>query len=178
MKTKRLVMNAMLIAMCAVLGYVAIDLTTIKLTFESVPVLIAALLFGPVDGLAVGALGTFIYQMLRYGFSATTFLWILPHALFGLVVGIYAKKSGFKLGRMETAILILLSELMITVLNSGVIYADSKIYGYYFEGIVLGSLLVRLISCVAKSIIFALVVPMLVNILKKTFGQELRDAKA
>ena len=70
----QLVIDAMLIAVCAVLGYLAIDLTSIKITFESLPILIAALLFGPVDGITVGAFGTLIYQYLRYGFTATTAL--------------------------------------------------------------------------------------------------------
>ena len=45
--TKQLTLDAMLAAMCAVLGYLAIDTGTVKVTFESVPVLIAALMFGP-----------------------------------------------------------------------------------------------------------------------------------
>ena len=56
----------MLCAMCAVLGYVALDLGSIKLTFESLPVLLGALLFGPVDGMFIGGIGTLLYQLVRY----------------------------------------------------------------------------------------------------------------
>ena len=87
MKTKRLAVDAVLSAMCAVLGAVAIDLNSIKITLESFPVLLGALLFGPVDGMAIGFVGTFLYQLLRYGISATTMLWILPYAAVGWLAG-------------------------------------------------------------------------------------------
>jgi uncharacterized membrane protein len=53
-KTKQLVINAMLAAMCAALGALALDMTSIKVTFESLPILLGALLFGPVSGAAIG----------------------------------------------------------------------------------------------------------------------------
>ena len=64
MKTRQLTMDAVLAAMCAVLGAVSIDLGNLKLSFESLPVIIGALLFGPVDGLLIGGIGTFLYQFL------------------------------------------------------------------------------------------------------------------
>ena len=94
MKTRKLALNAVLAAMCAALGALALDLNSIKITFESFPILLGALLFGPLDGLAVGFVGTLLYQLLRYGVSVTTPLWILPYALAGLVTGFYAKRRG------------------------------------------------------------------------------------
>ena len=46
MKTKKLAVNALLAAMCAVLGALSINLGNMKFTFEGLPVLISALLFG------------------------------------------------------------------------------------------------------------------------------------
>ena len=40
MKTRQLTLDAMLCALCAVLGYVALDLGSVKLTFESLPILL------------------------------------------------------------------------------------------------------------------------------------------
>ena len=56
MKTKQLTLDAMLAAMCAVLGYVALDMGNIKITFESLPILLGAMLFGPVDGMLIGGI--------------------------------------------------------------------------------------------------------------------------
>ena len=57
MKTKQLTLDAMLAAMCAVLGYVALDMGSIKITFESLPILLGAMLFGPVDACSSAASG-------------------------------------------------------------------------------------------------------------------------
>ena len=65
MDLKRLVYDALLIALCTVLGYVSIDMQVMKLTLENLPVIIGAVLFGPVDGMLIGGIGTLLYQMLK-----------------------------------------------------------------------------------------------------------------
>ena len=167
-KTRQLATDAVLAAMCAVLGYLALDFGNVKITFESVPVLIGALLFGPVDGLAVGAVGTLIYQLLRYGLSVTTLLWILPYALCGLFVGLYAKRRSFDLTQAQTVFIVVVCELMITLLNTGTLYVDSRIYGYYYAGIILGALALRLVLCVAKAVAYAYLLPLLLRALRRS----------
>ena len=104
-KTRRLAFDAMLAAMCAVLGALSIDLGNLKITFEGFPVLLGALLFGPLDGLAIGGIGTLVYQLLRYGVSVTTPLWILPYMLAGLLVGLIAKgEKELSLKRLALAV--------------------------------------------------------------------------
>jgi len=93
LSVRQLALDAMMAAMCAVLGYVAVDTGSVKVTFESFPVLLGALLFGPVDGLLIGVVGTGLYQLLRYGVSVTTLLWMLPYALCGLLAGWNAKRK-------------------------------------------------------------------------------------
>ena len=118
MKTRKLALNAVLAAMCAALGALALDLNSIKITFESFPVLLGALLFGPLDGLAVGFVGTLLYQLLRYGVSVTTPLWILPYALAGLMTGCYAKRRGFSLTTGQTVGIVVAAEVLVTALNT------------------------------------------------------------
>ena len=152
----------MLCAICAVLGYLAIDLMSIKITFETLPILVAALMFGYIDAVAVGAVGTLIYQLIRYGFTATTFLWMIPYIICGLIVGIYAKKKNFKLTPVQLGIIVTVGELVATLLNTAVIYIDSKIYGWYYPTLITGSLAIRLVICIVKSIAYsALLVPLL-----------------
>ena len=171
LSTRQLALDAMLAAMCAVLGYLALDFLNLKITFESVPVLLAALLFGPVDGMAVGGIGTLIYQLLRYGVSATTPLWILPYVLCGALVGLYARKSGFSLSRRRLVTVVVAAELMITVLNTGVLYLDSRLYGYYYPGIILGALALRLVLCVGKAVAYGLVLPVLMRPIRRTYDK-------
>ena len=158
-KIKTLSMNAMMAAMCAVLGYLSLDLGNLKVTFESLPILVSALLFGPLDGMVVGGIGTLIYQLLRYGLSITTPLWMLPYVVCGLLVGWYAKKYSFTLSGRQVMVLVILNELLITALNTGVLYVDSKIYGYYSAAFIFGSLLPRIVICIVKAAAFGLVLP-------------------
>ena len=68
--TRQMALDAVLAAVCAVLGYYGPDLGNMKITFEGLPVILAALLCSPLDGAAVGGIGTLLYQLLRYGVTA------------------------------------------------------------------------------------------------------------
>ncbi len=163
MKTKKLALDAVLAAMCAVLGALSLDFGNLKITFESLPVLIAALMFGPLDGMAVGGIGTLIYQLLRYGVTATTALWILPYALVGLLVGFYAKSRGFELDIRRLGTAVFAASILIFVLNTAVLYADSIIYGYYSPVFIFGSLGPRLLICLLKAAAFTAALPGLIR---------------
>jgi len=167
MKTKRLAIDGMLAAMCAVLGFIAIDMTYIKITFETLPIILGALMFGPIDGLAVGGIGTLIYQLLKYGVSATTVLWMLPYVILGILLGLYAKKYKYKNTKKQILIAVVLGELLVTILNTGVMYIDAVMYGYYFKGFITGSLALRLVVCVVKAVVFGLIVPTITTAVKK-----------
>ena len=167
MKTKRLAIDGMLAAMCAVLGYIAIDATAFKITFETLPIILGALMFGPIDGFAVGGIGTLIYQLLKYGVSSTTLLWILPYCIMGFLLGLYAKKSGYKNTDRQILIAVVLSELLVTILNTGVMYVDAVVYGYYFKGFITGGLVLRLFVCIGKAVVFGIVVPKITTAVKK-----------
>ena len=162
-KTHQLTIDAMLAAMCAVLGYVALDMGRFKVTFESLPVLFAALMYGPLDGMLVGGVGTFLYQVLRYGFSATTALWILPYVICGLCAGLYARHYQFNNTPRQLMFIVVVSELLIFVFNTLAIYVDSKIYGYYSFAYVWGSVALRLIIALVKSVAFGLIVPVILK---------------
>lgn len=166
--TRRLSLDAMLAAMCAVMGAVALDFGRLKITFESLPVLVSALLFGPLDGLLVGGVGTFLYQFLRYGFSATTALWILPYLACGLLAGWYAKKRQFSLTGRQTGGILLICQLLITALNTLALYVDSQIFGYYTPGFILGPLAPRLLLAAAQAAAFTTIMPALLRASRRT----------
>ena len=166
MKTKQITTDAILAALCAVLGYISIDAGNIKVTFESLPVLVAGLMFGPVDGLIVGGIGTLISQLLKYGVSSTTLLWMLPYLICGLFIGWYAKKRGFKLDRKQMMIGVVIAELLVSFFNTLALYIDSKVFGYYTFVYVFGSVPLRLAISVVKAVIFASLLPSLLKTLK------------
>lgn len=165
MNTKRLTTCAMLIAVNVVLSILTpIKLANFKFTFEAFPILLAGILFGPIDGLIVGAVGASIYQILfsGYGLMITTPLWILPHAFSGLIVGLYTKKFNFSLTYKQTIFICILSSLLVTFLNTLAIYIDAKIFGYYTFTYVFGSIIFKIIAGVLLAIVYSLVIPKLV----------------
>lgn len=160
MKPKRLVTNAMLIAMYVVLSLVAtINAGNMKFTLDSLPIIVGAALFGPVDGMLIGLLGSFTNQMLTYGFSATTLLWIIPAGVRGLLIGLFAKHHNFDMSFKQTQFITISSALIVTVLNTAAMYIDSKIYGYYSFAYVFGGIVPRIIAGIIIAFVFGAILP-------------------
>ena len=174
MNTKRLTRLAMLIAVYVVLSILTpVKIVNFKFTFEAFPILVASLLSGPIDGLIVGGVGSFIYQLLfsGYGITATTLLWILPHALSGLIVGLYGEKKNFDLNRKEIIFICIVSALLVTSLNLLALYVDSKLYGYYSFVLVFGNLIIKIIAGIILAVIYASIMPQLLSFLQKKQGR-------
>lgn len=164
----------MLIAVYIVLSILTpIKLSNFKFTFEAFPILVAGLLLGPVDGLLVGAIGSTIYQLLfsGYGITPTTPLWVLPHALSGLIVGLYAKYKKYDLDFKNTVFISIISALLVTTLNLLALYVDSKMFGYYSKTLVFGNIIFKIITGILLSIIYSSVLPKLLAFLKKQLGR-------
>ena len=165
----------MLMALYVVLSIMTpVKVANFKFTFEAFPILVAGLLFGPLDGLYVGGIGSFIYQLLfsGYGITATTPLWILPHALSGLLVGLYAKRKGFSFSFVETAFITSLSALLVTALNILALYVDSKLFGYYSYALVFGNVILKIVVGIILSFIYSLALPKLLTFLKTQLNRE------
>ena len=171
MKTRQIVLDAMLAALCFLLANMALSTGTVKVTFESVPVLIGALLFGPIDGLAIGGIGTLLYQMLSYGFTATTALWIIPYMVCGLFVGLCARIKRFDLTNRQLMVIVVIGELLVTFFNTIALYVDSHVYGYYHPTIITGVLGLRLVICVVKAMAYSVILPSLLKPIRKTLSR-------
>lgn len=148
--TKRICWVAMLAALCFLLNMVQIRLpANLRITFDSLPVVVGALLFGPVEATLAALIGEFFTQMLsEYGLTATTMLWLIPPALRGLAIGAAAWALRGTDRPLETRVplcygVCLLASILTTAANTAVIWLDSVIYGYYSFALVFGSALVR-----------------------------------
>ena len=126
-----MILKALFIAMHVALCYVSINFGNMVITAAGLPIIIGAMMFGPISGLEIGLMGSFLNQMLKYGFTATTILWILPAGIKGLLIGAYAKHKNYKLNRKQMIFIIALSAVIVTTMNTAVMYIDSKLYGYY-----------------------------------------------
>ena len=168
-KTKRLAVDAMLAAMFFVLSLFSINLPGMKITLDSLPILVAAMLLGPLDGVAVGLIGSFLNQMITYGFTATTILWILPAGLRGLLVGLYAKAHGFSMSMPQTIFITVVSALAVTALNTLLLYIDSWVYSYSYVA-ALPTLVLRIAAGIVTAVVFSLILPGILSALRRLLG--------
>jgi len=129
MSTRKLVVIAMMVAVYVVLNTVGtIRLGWINISVSALPIIVGALLYGPGGGLMVGLVGAFLGQLMTYGVTATTVLWIIPPAVRGLLIGLYAKRCGYALSSRQLVGVLIVTSLVVTLLNTGAIYLDSVIY--------------------------------------------------
>lgn len=160
MKTKRLVVDALCAALYVLLSsYVSINLAGIKITFDALPILLAAILYGPADGLIVGLLGAFLGQLMGpYGLSVTTPLWILPAGLRGLLVGLAARGKGFSLAPKRLGVLLVATALLVTAVNTGVMWVDCLVFQYSFATYS-PYIIARIVAGIATAVAFTFVLP-------------------
>lgn len=157
--TYRLCINGILTALFFVLSLLSFEVAGVKVTFDALPVVLAAILFGPVDGFLVGFLGAFLEQMIHYGFTATTLLWVLPPALRGLCLGLLLLPLHRKvLARSKAAVSLcfaatVLAGIVTSVGNTFVFYLDSTLYGYYNYAMVFGVFWWRILTGALVSVL-------------------------
>ncbi len=174
---RRLVTDALLIALFFVLSSFSVTLFGVKITFASLPGILAAMLFGPIDGLLVGFLGAFMEQMLKFGFTATTFLWILPPAYRGLLIGLGAVlfKKQMSLDYLFTVrrpyvyyLVNLVVAVLVSLGNTGAYYVDSILYHYYTYELIFGVLGIRILNGLLTTAITATIALPVMAALRKT----------
>ena len=177
--TKRLALNAVLIALYVLLGFLKIPIgNLLRVNLASFAVVVCAIAFSPVDGLVVGFLGEFLSQILGpYGLTPTTVLWALPEAVRGLMLGLlmlfFAKKQLNASALLKSKaiygylIICIVAGVVSSLLNTFALYVDSKMFGYYNYYMVFGVLTVRLILAVVMSGVFGYVALHIVSALKK-----------
>lgn len=166
----RMVTNAVLIAMYGILSsFLTIKIPNVtQISLSSLPVIIAGMLFGPIDGFVVGLGGGFIEQLL-YGLSPTAPLWIIPAAVQGLFVGCAAHFFRKPLNTPLTVTVIVIGEVLLTALNTAALYIDARIMKYNVKALYL---LVppRAVSCLLRAVITSALVLLLIETIRKTLG--------
>lgn len=126
---------ALLIAMMFLLKRtIAIETPFIKINFASLPIMLGAMLFGPVEGMTVGLLGELIAQIIGpYGLAPTTPLYVAPAAIRGFVIGLgtlWCRRTG---RRIETQPVVcytagIAGAILTTVANTVSIWLESVMY--------------------------------------------------
>lgn len=157
---------ATLMAIFVVLDYYSIKVGMFKFTLSAIAIIIAALFFGPVDACIVGLLGALIGQLLGFGFTATTVLWILPAGIRGILLGFAFKNNKVISNSIYLFFSILVSSIIVTLFNTFAIYVDSKLFGYYSYAVVFGSFLKRFLTSILTSGIYFVILLILTSTLQ------------
>lgn len=176
---KRLVLNAVLIAIYVVLGYLRIPIgNTFRISIAPFAVIMCALAFGPLDGLIVGFMGEFLAQVLGpYGLTYTTLLWCVGETVRGLLLGLCAvlfmkqwrRSLSVPTGKQLVLILVccVITGMISSLGNTLALYVDSKMLGYYSYAMVFGALLVRLLLSAVTSVLLGYICVGIITALRK-----------
>lgn len=155
--------------------FLAVQMGNVRISFGSLPVVTAALLLGPAEAAGAAFVGEFIKQLLTYGVTATTVLYLIPPALRGLVIGA-AALAVRRLGprRLEERKVLcytvcVVAAVCTTLGNTLVNLLDSLIYGYYTPLLVWADLLYRLGVGILNSAVIATVSIPIVMLLRRQF---------
>lgn len=140
---------------------------SLKISLSGLPVILVAIFGGPIWGMATGFVGAFIGQMITYGFSVTTLLWVLPAVLRGLSFGLLFKAFKKKLTPGVLTLETIISSLLVTAANTGVLLIDAAVYGYSSPAVILLDVPGRLLAGCLTAVMFSLMLPTIVGTLKK-----------
>lgn len=172
---KLMCLAGVMAAMYVGLDFLAVNISApfggnLKISLSGLPVIIVAIFGGSFWGAATGFVGAFIGQLLTYGISATTILWILPAVIRGLSMGMLFRifKRSVKPGilALETCI----SSLLVTLFNTGAMIVEQKLYGYYHSFLVIyAAIPTRVLAGIITAIVFSLMLPTIINSLNKQF---------
>ena len=166
---RMMAIDAVLVAMYVVLNSFAIRTAAIKFTLDAFPIIVGAVMFGPLHGTVIGFLGSGIYQLFfsGYGITPTTPLWMLPVLVRGLIVGLYSRHKGYEPPVGGLVVITILAGVLTTALNTVALYTDSIIYNYYSYELVFGLLIPKFVISVILAVAFALITPGLVKRIRK-----------
>ena len=170
---KRMCYTALLAAMYVPLSlYVAVQVGNVRISFGSLPVVVAALLLGPLDAVVAALVGEFFKQLLTYGVTYTTALYLLPPAVRGAVIGaavLLARRQGERLEERRAVCyaVCVTAAICTTVGNTLVNWLDSVLLNYYTPALIFGDLIWRLIVGMINAVVMASIAIPLVKRLRR-----------
>ena len=130
----------------------------LKITLAALPFLIIAFLCGPLEGLLSGLVGTFLSQLLTFGITVTTPLWIIPYAVQALSAGLIFRAFRRKISIKTMGVSIFVSGFIAVVLTWIASYLDGVVIFKYMTVEVLAGLIpLRLLVWVVISVLYTAV---------------------
>lgn len=175
-KARRIALDGMFAAVYFALSYLTIESNVIRIAFTSLAILVAALMYGPIDACAVALIGESLFQLIRYGPGPTTLIWLMPPILHALFLGLgkllfSCKDKPLAERTLPCYAVCLFCGVLNAVFNTVAVYYDSIYYGYYNEETFFVVALIRVgIALVTAAVLTSIAVP-LVRKLRAITGQ-------
>ena len=165
---RKLCFAAIMAALFVVIELLSHDIgSQIKITFDGLPILISSFVLGPVWGGIVGFTGSFISQLINYGLSFSTFLWVLPAVIRGILAGIIFNAFKKNINFLSVGTTVISTSLIVTVLNTLIMIFESIVLGYYSYTFLSAATAFRFVSSVITAVAYMLVITPLLKITAK-----------
>ena len=171
LSNKSIVFRIALTGLCMAL-YIVLNLATIKvgnmleISFTMLPVIFIAIVYGPLEGMLVGAVGEFINQ-LNYELSVMTIIWMLAPILCGLVVGLLFRHKNPLKNKIRWIVTIVAAQIAITGSNTLAMYLNNIVYPLWPIDIVWYVILIRAGVSLGFAAIYGIIIPLIFTPLEK-----------
>ena len=166
---RRLVLDALLVAV-----HVLWAVVPTEFSWQSLPVFLCAFLIGPIDGVVIAMVGSFIEQM-YYGISLVSLAWMAPWLVFGLTVALGAFLVRKNPRPWLIALIVVATEIILNLGNTtalcglGWLSVDFSASPSVLALLYLG----RLPHALIRAVLSAVVVPLLLPPLRRVLANRI-----
>lgn len=165
-KVSNLALAAIMADLAIVLDMISIRGEFTKYTIYALPLILTGMLFGPYIGALSGAIAGFIVQLLTYGITPTTPLWIIAPVAWGFLSGVLALAFKKDYKWQKVAIIVFATSLIVTGINSLALVLDGLIMDYPTTYVLTG-LFLRVVTSLGIGIFYTVTTYYIINRLKK-----------
>ena len=157
---------SMMAALSIILDILSVRTDSSKITLYSLPLLLSGFLFGPWVGLLSGLASGLISQIILYGFSVTTPIWIIAPMLWGFLSGILFHKAFKKREKLWViSLVVIITSISATLVNTLAIYLDGLIF-HYPTPYVITQLGIRILTSLGLSVAYITLIYLILPNLK------------
>ncbi len=159
--TRMLVLDALMIALFVVLSrLLSFEIAGVKITIAALPIIFTAFYLGLTHTVIVSVLAEFITQVLGFGLTPTTVLWMIPGIVRGILICLFIRYLFKKTNNIKSTthlqyfIMIFISAVVVFILNTFVIIFDGWLYKYLTVVAAIAQLVPRFISMCLSVILY------------------------
>jgi len=163
------------LALYFALSFASFNLAVTRISMTGIPLIFVSVVYGPLEGVLIGAIGEFLYQLAFYGLMPHTVLWLLPPIARALIVGLMFRHKDPSQHPVLWIVTTVVSCLVVTTINTFSLWA----VGWLFFGVtareIIIAILIRIGTSILTAIVYAAIIPTLFRPLIKQGKFELSE---